>query len=77
LKRPVNQNERQLMRNLDFSSWQTVLHSFVGIAVVTVIGVTETWMNLETSWQLYRAARPDPEISVRVKQHSRGRSAIA
>jgi HTH-type transcriptional regulator / antitoxin HigA len=34
----------------------------------------ETWMNLETSWQLYRAARPDPEIAVRAKQHMRGRS---
>jgi hypothetical protein len=58
LKRPLNQNERQLMRNLDFSSWQTLLLSFVGIAVVTVIGVTETWMNLETSWQL--SVRPGP-----------------
>jgi addiction module HigA family antidote len=37
----------------------------------------ETWMNLETSWQLYRAARPDPEIAVRAKQHMRGRSAKA
>ena len=46
------------MRNLDFSSWQTLLLSFVGIAVVTVIGVTETWMNLETSWQL--SVRPGP-----------------
>ena len=30
-----------------------------------------TWMNLETSWQLYRAARPDPEIAVRAKQHEK------
>ncbi len=31
----------------------------------------ETWMNLETGWQLYRAARPDPEIAVRAKQREK------
>ncbi len=30
-----------------------------------------TWMNLETSWQLYRAVRPDPAIAVRAKQHEK------
>ena len=25
------------------------------------------WMNLETSWQLYQAKQPDPEIAVRAK----------
>ena len=34
------------MRNLDFSSWQTLLLSFVGIAVVTVIGVASRLLTL-------------------------------
>jgi HTH-type transcriptional regulator/antitoxin HigA len=31
----------------------------------------ETWMNLETGWQLYRADRPDPEIAVRAEQREK------
>ena len=27
------------MRNLDFSSWQTVLSTLLGLAVITLIGV--------------------------------------
>jgi addiction module HigA family antidote len=30
-----------------------------------------TWMNLETSWQLYRAGRPNPEIATRAKEHEK------
>lgn len=31
----------------------------------------ETWMNLETTWQLYRAGRPNPEIATRAKEHEK------
>lgn len=32
------------MRNLDFSSWQTVLSTLLGLAVITLIGVmTACW----------------------------------
>ena len=31
----------------------------------------ETWMNLETSWQLHRAGQPDPEIAVRAREREK------
>ena len=31
----------------------------------------ELWMNLETSYRLYKEGQADPEISVRAKQHAR------
>jgi heme exporter protein D len=65
LKRPVNQNERQLMRNLDFSSWQTLLLSFVGIAVVTVIGVAIRLLVMQTVQQ--RRDRENRQINERLR----------
>jgi HTH-type transcriptional regulator / antitoxin HigA len=37
----------------------------------------ETWMNLETSYRLYKEGKADPEITIRAKQRMRGRSARA
>ena len=65
MKRPVNQNERQLMRNLDFSSWQTLLLSFVGIAVVTVIGVAIRLLVMQTVQQ--RRDRENRQINERLR----------
>jgi heme exporter protein D len=65
LKRPVKQNERQLMRNLDFSSWQTLLLSFVGIAVVTVIGVAIRLLVMQTVQQ--RRDRENRQINERLR----------
>jgi heme exporter protein D len=65
LKRPVKQNERQLMRNLDFSSWQTLLLSFVGIAVVTVIGVAIRLLIMQSVQQ--RRDRENRQINERLR----------
>jgi hypothetical protein len=53
------------MRNLDFSSWQTVLLSFVGIAVVTVIGVAIRLLVMQTVQQ--RRDRENWQINERLR----------
>ena len=53
------------MRNLDFSSWQTLLFSFVGIAVVTVIGVAIRLLVMQTVQQ--RRDRENRQINERLR----------
>ena len=53
------------MRNLDFSSWQTLLLSFVGIAVVTVIGVAIRLLVMQTVQQ--RRDRENRQINERLR----------
>ncbi len=53
------------MRNLDFSSWQTVLLSFAGIAVVTVIGVAIRLLVMQTVQQ--RRDRENRQINERLR----------
>ena len=52
------------MRKLDFSSWQTLLLSFVGIAVVTVIGVAIRLLVMQTVQQ--RRDRENRQINERL-----------
>jgi uncharacterized membrane protein YgcG len=53
------------MRNLDFSSWQTVLLSFAVIAVVTVIGVAIRLLVMQTVQQ--RRDRENRQINERLR----------
>ena len=53
------------MRNLDFSSWQTVLLSFVGIAVVTFVGVAIRLVVMQTVQQ--RRDRENRQINERLR----------
>jgi hypothetical protein len=53
------------MRNLDFSSWQTLLLSFVGIAVVTVIGIAIRLLVMQTVQQ--RRDRENRQINERLR----------
>ena len=54
------------MRNLDVISWQTLLFSFVGIAVVTVIGVAIRLLVMQTVQQ--RRDRENRQIIERLRK---------
>ena len=56
------------MRNLDFSSWQTLLMSFVGIAVVTVIGIAIRLLVMQTVQ--HRRDRENRQINERFARSS-------
>ncbi len=53
------------MRNLDFSSWQTMVLSFVGIAFVTLIGVVIRLVVMQTVQQ--RRDRENRQINERLR----------
>jgi uncharacterized membrane protein YgcG len=53
------------MRNLDFSSWQTLLLSFVGVALVTLIGVAIRLVVMQTMQQ--RRDRENRQINERLR----------
>src|ERR1700679_2856175 len=61
----MEQNERRPMRNLDFRSWQTVLLSFAGIAVVTLIVVAIRLLVMQTVQQ--RRDRENRQINERLR----------
>jgi len=53
------------MRNLDFSSWQTVLSTLVGLAVITLIGVGIRLLVMQTMQQ--RRERENRQINERLR----------
>jgi heme exporter protein D len=53
------------MRNIDFSSWQAVLLSFIGIAVVTFVGVAIRLIVMQTVQQ--RRDRENRQINERLR----------
>ena len=53
------------MRNLDFSSWQAMLFSFVGIALVTLIGVVIRLVVMQSVQQ--RRDRENRQINERLR----------
>jgi hypothetical protein len=53
------------MRNLDFSSWQTLLLSFAGIALVTLVGVVIRLVVMQTVQQ--RRDRENRQINERLR----------
>src|ERR1700750_3079840 len=53
------------MRNLDFSSWQALLSTFVGLAVITLIGVGIRLIAQQTIQQ--RRERENRQINERLR----------
>jgi len=53
------------MRNLDFSSWQAVLSTLVGLAVITIIGVGIRILAMQTVQQ--RRERDNRQINERLR----------
>jgi hypothetical protein len=53
------------MRNLDFSSWQTLLSTLLGIAVITLIGVGVRLLAMQTIQQ--RRERENRQINERLR----------
>lgn len=53
------------MRNLDFSSWQALLSTFVGLAVITLIGVGIRLLAMQTVQQ--RRERENRQINERLR----------
>ena len=53
------------MRNIDFSSWQTLLLSLFGLAVVTLIGVGLRLVAMQTIQQ--RRERENRQINERLR----------
>src|ERR1700755_1703959 len=53
------------MRNLDFSSWQALLSTFVGLAVITLIGVGIRLLAMQTIQQ--RRERENRQINERLR----------
>src|SRR6201989_716682 len=53
------------MRNLDFSSWQALLSTFVGLAVITLIGVGIRLLVMQTVQQ--RRERMNRQINERLR----------
>lgn len=53
------------MRNLDFESWQTILTSLIGLAIVTLIGVGIRVLMMQTIQQ--RRERMNRQINERLK----------
>ncbi|EFV84432.1 hypothetical protein HMPREF0005_03277, partial [Achromobacter xylosoxidans C54] len=53
------------MRNLDFSSWQTVLSTLLGLAVITLIGVGIRLLVMQTIQQ--RRERENRQINERLR----------
>lgn len=53
------------MRNLDFSSWQALLTTFIGLAVVTLIGVGIRLLAMQTVQQ--RRERENRQINERLR----------
>ena len=53
------------MRNLDFSSWQAMLFSFIGIALVTLIGVVIRLVVMQSVQQ--RRDRENRQINERLR----------
>src|SRR6201990_461262 len=53
------------MRNLDFSSWQALLSTFVGLAVITLIGVGIWLLAMQTVAQ--RRERENRQINERLR----------
>src|SRR3954469_221772 len=53
------------MRNIDFSSWQTLLLSLLGLAVVTLIGVGLRLVAMQTIQQ--RRERENRQINERLR----------
>ncbi|OMG92229.1 hypothetical protein BIZ92_05840 [Achromobacter xylosoxidans] len=54
-----------MMRNLDFSSWQTVLSTLLGLAVITLIGVGIRLLVMQTIQQ--RRERENRQINERLR----------
>jgi len=53
------------MRNLDFSSWQAVLTTLLGLAVITLIGVGVRLLLMQTVQQ--RRERENRQINERLR----------